>query len=390
VWLAPRQTIDRILVTRPRHLVWLLASLGTISGFAADMIGLGATGQLLNWRMLLGLIVAGAVTGIVLLYPAALVFKWIGRLLGGHASTLELRAVLAWSTVPIVFSFILVLAVLVALKFSAAPASNHLSLALRVIVALCGLWSFIVFLLMFSRVQGFGLWRAIAAYVLGLIFPFLIAMLVRALLFQPFNTPSNSMAPTLLTGDYFFVAKYSYGYSHYSIPFAPRLFTGRIFGSEPARGDVVVFRFPKDGVTDYVKRVVGLPGDRIQMRQGLLYINDVPVTRERLPDFIGSGLCGSDDAAKVKHWRETLPNGVSHETLDCLDDGFYDNTGVFTVPAGQLFMMGDNRDNSSDSRIMASFGYIPFENLIGRVTMIYFSSTRDPAAASERAGTMVH
>src|SRR6185312_6349444 len=138
----------------------------------------------------------------------------------------------------------------------------------------------------------------------------LIALVIRTFLFQPFNIPSGSMKATLLVGDYLFVSKYSYGYSHYSIPLSPPLFSGRIFGSEPNRGDVVVFRLPKDDSTDYIKRVIGLPGDRIQMREGVLHINDKPIKRERLSDFIGEDPCGSDATARVKRWKETLPNGV--------------------------------------------------------------------------------
>src|SRR5246127_3916587 len=132
----------------------------------------------------------------------------------------------------------------------------------------------------------------------------IIALVIRTFLFQPFNIPSGSMMATLLIGDYLFVSKYSYGYTHYSLPFSPPLFSGRIFGSEPNRGDVVVFRLPKDDSTDYIKRVIGLPGDRIQMKEGLLYINEKPVVRERISDFIGEDPCGSSDAAaRVKRWK---------------------------------------------------------------------------------------
>jgi signal peptidase I len=223
----------------------------------------------------------------------------------------------------------------------------------------------------------------VAVILMSLIFS---PVLFRTFLFQPFNIPAGSMVPTLLVGDYFFVSKYAYGYSHFSLPFSPPLFSGRIFGSEPARGDVVVFRLPKDNSTEYIKRVVGLPGDRIQMKQGLLTINGTPVQRERLADFIGGDSCGSDPAARVKHWRETLPNGV-----DCLDNGFYDNTNVYTVPAGHFFMLGDNRDNSTDSRALSAVGYVPLENIIGRAGLIFFSvAPGSGAVRSERIGLFVH
>ena len=398
MWLKPRQTIEHVLATQPRQRVWLLASLGAIAGFAGQILGFGLTSQLFDWRVLLALVVAGVIYGIVSLYPAALVFGWIGRLLGGRASLVDLRAVLAWSTIPSILGLIVVTGILVALAFfggDGVVAANRLSLLLRVIVGLCGLWSFVVLLLMLSRVLGFGFWRALATYMLGLILPFLIAFVIRTFLFQPFNSPSGSMAPTLLVGDYYFVSKYAYGYSHYSLPFSPRLFSGRILGSEPARGDVAVFRLPKDDSVGYVKRVVGLPGDRIQMEQGLLYINDVAVARERLADFVGANPCGSDPDVHVKRWRETLPNGVSYETLDCIDDGFYDNTIIYAVPAGRFFLIGDNRDNSTDSRVLSAVGYVPLENFIGRVGMIFYSKADGSEATasavrSERLGTIVH
>src|SRR5579863_9290020 len=164
----------------------------------------------------------------------------------------------------------------------------------------------------------------------------IIALVIRTFLFQPFNIPSGSMKATLLVGDYLFVSKYSYGYSHYSIPLSPPLFSGRIFGSEPDRGDVVVFRLPKDDTTDYIKRVVGLPADRIQVVDGVVNINVTPVKRERIEDYV------SDDdgvVQRVKRYRETLPNGVTYTTLDLTDNGFYDNTTVYTVPPDHYFMM---------------------------------------------------
>jgi signal peptidase I len=210
----------------------------------------------------------------------------------------------------------------------------------------------------------------VAVISLSLIFS---PVLFRTLLFQPFDIPARSMVPTLLEGDYLFVSKYAYGYTHYSLPFSPRVFPGRIFGWAPARGDVVVFRLPKDDSVDYIKRVVGLPGDRIQMKQGLLYINGTAVVRERLADLVEWDSCGLDSGARTKRWRETLPNNVSYETLDCVDNGFYDNTNVYTVPDGHFFMLGDNRDNSTDSRVLSAVGYVPLENIVGRAGLIFYS-----------------
>ncbi len=196
----------------------------------------------------------------------------------------------------------------------------------------------------------------------------LIALLIRTLLFQPFNIPSGSMKGTLLVGDYLFVSQYSYGYSRYSLPLSPPLFSGRIFGTAPERGDVAVFALPTDTSTAYIKQVIGLPGDRIRMIDGLLHINGVPVRRERIGDFVDD-----EDDSRVRRWRETLPNGVSYETLDLQDNGFLDNTEEYAVPAGHYFMMGDNRDNSADSRVLSAVGYVPFENLVGKAQIVFFS-----------------
>ena len=199
----------------------------------------------------------------------------------------------------------------------------------------------------------------------------IIALVIRTFLFQPFNIPSGSMKATLLVGDYLFVSKYSYGYSHYSLPFSPPIFSGRIWASPPERGDVVVFRLPKDDSTDYIKRVIGLPGDRIQMIDGVLNINGQPVKRERAEDFVGTE--DGPGIKRIKRWKETLPNDVVYYTLDLVDNSFYDNTQIYTVPPDHYFMMGDNRDNSTDSRFLGQVGYVPFENIVGRAEIIFFS-----------------
>ena len=213
-----------------------------------------------------------------------------------------------------------------------------------------------------------GLWETVKVVFQAL----LIALVVRTLLFQPFNIPSGSLVPTLLIGDYLFVSKYSYGYSKHSIPFSPPLFEGRIFGSEPKRGDIAVFKLPKDNSTDYIKRVVGLPGDKIQVIGGVLHINGKAVQRERVEDYETTDERGR--IVKVPRYRETLPNGVSHFIIEREGDrGYWDNTNVYTVLPGHYFMMGDNRDNSTDSRDDANVGEVPAENLVGRAEIIFFS-----------------
>lgn len=203
----------------------------------------------------------------------------------------------------------------------------------------------------------------IAETVRTIVYAVLIAVVVRTFLFEPFNIPSGSMMPTLLIGDYLFVSKYSYGYSKHSFPFSPGLFSGRVLEGQPERGDVVVFKLPSDNRTDYIKRVIGLPGDRIMVRGGILHISGIPVSREKIE--------GEDPQAPGGSiYLESLPNGIVHRIREVSDVEFGDNTREYEVPPGHYFVMGDNRDNSQDSRFV---GPIPAENLVGRAEILFFS-----------------
>ena len=221
---------------------------------------------------------------------------------------------------------------------------------------------------LFSKETLSGLWETART----VIYAIFIALFIRTLAWEPFNIPSGSMKPTLLVGDYLFVSKFAYGYSKFSLPFGLPLFSGRIFESAPVRGDVAVFRKPTDTETDYIKRIIGLPGDRIQVRHSILYINDVEVVREPAGEFVETGWNGN--STRLRQYIETLPNGRRYTVLDRRPDGSLDNTPVYEVPEGHYFAMGDNRDNSSDSRVLSEVGYIPAENLVGRADIIFFST----------------
>ncbi|MBH20808.1 MAG: signal peptidase I [Rhodobiaceae bacterium] len=199
----------------------------------------------------------------------------------------------------------------------------------------------------------------------------LIAFFIRTFLLQPFTIPSGSMLPNLLVGDYLFVSKYSYGYSKYSIPFSPNIISGRLFGREPTRGDVAVFRLPKDTSIDYIKRIIGLPGDTVKVLEGVVYVNNRPLDQS---------LFETD----YKYYKYYNPDKVliesiedkSYVILNLDSESIGDNTGTYIVPENHYFMMGDNRDNSLDSRFIEQVGYVPYENLIGRAEFLFFSSDR--------------
>jgi signal peptidase I len=209
------------------------------------------------------------------------------------------------------------------------------------------------------------------------IYAVLIALFIRTVAYEPFNIPSGSMIPTLLVGDYLFVSKFSYGYSRHSLPFSLPLIPGRIFEDAPERGDVAVFKLPSDNRTDYIKRIVGLPGDRIQVKQGRLWINGEMLPRRRIEDYVEEISPGR--LIRVAQFVETLPGGREHRILELGDDRELDNTPEFKVPPGHFFAMGDNRDNSLDSRVasqpgVGGVGFVPFVNLVGRAEVLFFST----------------
>ena len=215
----------------------------------------------------------------------------------------------------------------------------------------------------------------------------LIAFVVRTFFYQPFNIPSLAMYPTLKVGDYLFVSKLSYGYSKYSFNFSfggfgktwinccPIDFPGRVvLADTPKRGDVAVFKLRTNTTIDYIKRVIGLPGDRIQMRDGVLFINGEPVKKERVEDYVDNEPLGEGGGHPIQQYEETLPNGVKYCVLDLMPNGSADNTIEYVVPPDHYFTMGDNRDNSEDSRYLDSVGYVPEENFVGPVVLRFWTS----------------
>jgi len=197
-----------------------------------------------------------------------------------------------------------------------------------------------------------------------------IALIIRSFFVEPFNIPSGSMKPNLLVGDFIFVSKWSYGYSKHSLPFSLPLIPNRIFDSMPERGDVAVFKTPQDNRTDYIKRIIGLPGDKIKIINGQIIINDNLIMRKKNQDFIDVS-----KNFKTKRIRKYTEYFYEHEVevLDIMDNGMVDNTPLYVVPDNHFFVMGDNRDNSQDSRFTNVVGYIPLENLVGKAQFIFFS-----------------
>jgi len=206
-----------------------------------------------------------------------------------------------------------------------------------------------------------------------LFYALLIALVIRSFLFQPFYIPSSSMEPNLLIGDRLFASKYAYGYSRHSFPFSPKIYDGRILKNEPKIGDVIIFKTPADDKTDYIKRLIGKPGDTIQIINKDLYINDIKIHKKKL-NINRKIYCG-DDSIEVDFFEETLPNDKKYIVV-YRKDGSMINSDKYIVPLDHYFFMGDNRDCSKDSRFLSSVGYVNFNNFVGKAQLIFFSNNK--------------
>lgn len=281
---------------------------------------------------------------------------------------------------PAVASLVVISAISIALTYVGFPVLPGVDLAWLVDLSSLGLMVLWVALVVpFASRYRPNRWysHGLSVLLLAVLTSYGAALAIRTFLFQPFSTPAGSMTPTLELGDYFFVSKFAYGYSRYSVPLGLLPFEGRIFAAEPKRGDIVVFKFPADPSIDYVKRVVGLPGDKIQMVDGILRINGVAVKLEDVGPY-----SSEDSPQSARLQRETLPNGVSYSVISLTDNSITDNTRVFDVPEGHYFVLGDNRDNSSDSRL--SVGFVPAENLVGKAVRLFWNSQGTEYSSRQR------
>lgn len=398
IWVRPRATTS----DRLERGTWAGALTLFAVCLALTLVSLAtfANGRL-HW---FALAVLGLVGGPVALLLSAMFLKVSGKLMFGKASLRALSTALAWSSVPGAAAALLYIGASVTFpqgfarfvtrleeylgsfvggraadtSFSVGPGEMPYAV-IYAVALLFSLWGVWVTIRAVGAAQRFGLIRSVFNIGLAYGFAMTIAVGVRFFLWQPFSVPSGSMAPTLQAGDYILVNKMSYGYGRYSLPI--RLTKeDRLWGARPARGDVVVFHTRLNA--DFVDRVIGLPGDEIQVKNGVLHINGLPVKTAFLREESQQERTHLSKPARV--YKETLPNGVSYEIYDLVPNSDSDNTQVFRVPAGHYFVMGDNRDNSVDSRF-SQVGHVPYEDLVAKVGMIYFSVSEPKPDSIARA-----
>ena len=383
IWFKPQETIKRVTQTND---IGSVLCLGAAAGIC-NVLSVSDTLQLRGEALLIVAFLLGSLQGLIYLPVASGLYTWVGRLLRGKASYRQMVSAYAWSMAPMLLWLALLLglflfygsAKLGLLLSSDSGEASGGELFVLALMGLAAIWSIVLLVRTFGAVQDFGVFRSIVTVVVPVIFLLLIAFSIRSFIAQPFNIPAQSMTPALLVGDHLFLDKTCYGYSKYTSPLMPD-FDGRVWRSAPKRGDIVVFKLPKDNRTDYVKRIVGLPGDEIEMKDGVLHINRTAVPRKRVEDFI-------DDTSRqrdgIEAFEETLPNGVRYTVLDLRNNGEFDDAGPFKVPAGHYFMLGDNRDNSVDSRMQEHIGFVPEENLLGCAPVLYFSAAPLPKKHSD-------
>ena len=377
IWFRPSAAIGAVLARGSERGSLLLYTIGAMLGVLANMalsahlFAAGPTGDAAKWTGVCA--IAGALLGAVSYFIGGWLVAGVARVLGGRGPRSSYRVAMAWSAIPTFVSAALILVFLLIVADQGDAMSPRAIVA--GLVGLVGtLWFVALATASIAKVGSFGRLRAFVSVVVGVyVVAFAAAFVFRTLAFQPFNIPSGSMVPNLLVGDYAFANKFAYGYGPYSPPYAAPWLPERILGQSPKRGDVVVFR-TLAGDYDFVKRIVGLPGDKIQLIQSELFINGVKAPRRRiLPGYRMVDPFGRE--TEVETYEEELPGGAKYRIVQLNGaKGSASDTQVYETPPGTYFMLGDNRDNSEDSRFAAGpVRFVPFENLIGRIDRIFYS-----------------